>query len=80
MAKQTIRIILKSGNEFVMVCDELVCVHNKLDGTLTSIKYEGATSNIPLYIDMEQVAAVLQKKIEVEEETPDGLRQDASRP
>ena len=68
MAKQSIRFILKNGTEFVMTCEKLKCSYSKLDGELTSVKYEGASANIPLYLDVRQVAAILQEKIETGEE------------
>lgn len=69
MAKQNVRVILKSGKEFVVVCDEFTCKYSGVTGGLTSCKYEGATQNIPLYLDMNQIAAILQEKIEAEEGT-----------
>lgn len=67
MARQNIRIILKSGKEFVVVCDEFTCKYSGVTGGLASCKYEGATRNIPLYLDMDQIAAILQEKIESDE-------------
>lgn len=67
MARQNIRIILKSGKEFVVVCDEFTCKYSGVTGGLASCKYEGATQNIPLYLDMDQIAAILQEKIESDE-------------
>ena len=64
-----VRIILKNGIEFVVTCKKAVCSHNNLTGEMTNFKYEGATKNIPLYLDVTQVAAVLQEEIETEEET-----------
>ena len=72
MAKQSIRFILKNGIEFVMTCEKLKCSYSKLDGELTSVEYEGASANIPLYLDVSQVAAILQEKIETGGRTPDG--------
>ena len=69
MAKQNVRVILKSGKEFVVVCDKFTCKYSSVTGELTSCKYEGATRNIPLYLDMNQIAAILQEKIEAEEGT-----------
>lgn len=67
MARQNIRIILKSGKEFVVVCDKFTCKYSCVTGGLTSCKCEGATQNIPLYLDMGQIAAILQEKIESDE-------------
>lgn len=69
MYKHSIRIILKNGIEFVMNCEKVVCSYNNLTGEMEKFKYEGVTKNIPLYLDLSQVAAVLQEKIEAEEDT-----------
>ena len=69
MLKQNIRIILKNGIEFVVTCEKAACFYDKLSGEMSRFKYEGATQNIPLYLDVTQVVAVLQEKIEAEEDT-----------
>lgn len=66
MAEQNIRIILKNGTEFVMACEIVSCRHDRITGELTSINYKGATKNIPIYLDLSQVAAVLQEEIKTE--------------
>lgn len=63
MAKKRIRIILKSGTEFVTTCEKIECKYSKLDGELVGINYNGATTNIPLYLDLSHIAAVLQENI-----------------
>lgn len=47
MPKMTIRVILKSGSEFAIKCDKF------------TIKQKGITENKPVYLDFEQVAAVV---------------------
>lgn len=66
MDKKRIRIILKSGTEFVMTCENIECRYNKFDGELVGINYNGATTNIPLYLDLSHIAAVLQENSETE--------------
>ena len=68
MANQSVRVILKNGIEFVVTCEEATCYYNDLTGELTRFNYKDATKNIPLYLDIRQVAAVLQEKIEAEED------------
>lgn len=64
MSEQRIRIILKNGIDFVMTCEEAEFTHNKMTGKLEKLKYIGATKNILLYLDIDQVAAALQEEIE----------------
>ena len=69
MLKQNIRIILKNGIEFVVTCEKAVCSYDRLSGEMSRFEYEGATQNIPMYLDVAQVVAVLQEKIEADEDT-----------
>ena len=50
MPKMTMRVILKSGSEFAIKCDKF---------TITGYNIEGITENKPVYLDFEQVAAVV---------------------
>lgn len=61
--KQSMRIILKRGNEFVVECDSMTAKRITETGQLTSIAYEGCTKNRPLYLDLNEVAAVLQERV-----------------
>ena len=58
MPKTTVRIILKSGVEFYVKCDKFTLTQN---GFRQAIDYniEGITENQPVYLDFEQVAAVV---------------------
>ena len=60
---QKIRIILDSGKEFVMECEKITARYSNTSGELTSLNYVGCTKNIPLYIDISKVTAVIQEKI-----------------
>ena len=62
MDEKRIRIILKSGNEFFVTCKSFECQYSKISGDLISISYEKPTENIPLYLDIAQVSAVLQER------------------
>ncbi len=58
MPKMTIRIILKSGSEFAIKCDKFTITKNGF-GQATGYNIEGITENKPVYLDFEQVAAVV---------------------
>lgn len=61
--KQKIRVILKSGNEFVVECKKVSVSYSTVTGTMTKFAYEGCKKNNPLYLDISQVAAVLQEEV-----------------
>lgn len=58
MKPMTIRIILKSGAEFVIKCKEFTLNKNGF-GEVVSYNIEGITENKPIWIDWTQVAAVV---------------------
>lgn len=58
MTKMTIRIILKSGAEFSVKCDKFTIKENGL-GQVTGYDIKGITENKPIYLNFEQVAAVV---------------------
>ena len=58
MPKMTVRIILKSGAEFSVKCDEFTITKNGLH-QVTEYDIKGITENKPVYLDFEQVAAVV---------------------
>lgn len=58
MAKMSMRVILKSGAEFTVKCDEFTITRNGLD-VVTDYNIKGITENKPVYLDFEQVAAVV---------------------
>lgn len=49
MYKQKIRVILKSGSEFVITCDSFEGEMDRGTGELLSYSCEGITENRPLY-------------------------------
>lgn len=55
----TIRIILKNGVEFSTQCTEFNLERDKLTGILVGWSAAGITENKPVYIDMNQIAAVV---------------------
>lgn len=57
-AKMTIRVILKSGTEFTIKCDEFTLTRNGL-GSVTGYDIKGITENKPVYLNFEEVAAVV---------------------
>lgn len=58
MAKMSIRVILKNGVEFTVKCDEFTLNRNGLQQA-TGYEIKGITENKPIYLDFEQVAAVV---------------------
>lgn len=58
MSKMTIRIILKSGSEFAVKCDKFTVEEDRF-GQMTGYKIEGITENKPVYLNFEQVAAIV---------------------
>ncbi len=63
MNKQKIRIILKSGSEFVITCDIFEGKRDKITGELVSYSCDGITRNRPLYLNLKEVAAILQERV-----------------
>ena len=58
MPKMTIRVILKSGSEFAIKCDKFTIQQNGF-GQATGYNIEGITENKPVYLNFEQVAAIV---------------------
>lgn len=58
MPKMTMRVILKSGVEFAIKCDKFTLTRNGLQ-EVTGYNIEGITENKPVYLDFEQVAAII---------------------
>lgn len=58
MAKMSIRIILKSGAEFTVKCDNFTLTRNGF-GIPTNYNFSGITENEPIYLDFDQIAAVV---------------------
>ena len=56
MPKMTIRVILKSGAEFAIKCEEFTLKQNALGASGYNIK--GISENKPIYLDFEQVAFI----------------------
>lgn len=58
MAKMSMRVILKNGAEFTVKCDEFTIKQNVFE-VVTGYNIKGITENKPVYLDFEQVAAVV---------------------
>lgn len=70
MPKMTIRVILKSGVEFFIKCDKFTLTRNGFQ-QVTGYNIEGITENQPVYLDFEQVAAVVRVFSDEKEVTHD---------
>ncbi len=57
-----VRVYLASGQHFDTCAENVECGYNGLTGELTSFKYTGAVSGIPVYLDIGKVEAVVQLK------------------
>lgn len=60
---KTFTIYLKSGQQFTLRAEKVICKYNNLTGELLSLRYENGQEGIPLYLDLSQVAVVVQEKI-----------------
>lgn len=69
MPKMTVRVILKSGVEFSIKCDKFTITRNGFQ-QVTGYNIEGITENKPVYLDFEQVAAVVRV---FADEKPEGI-------
>ena len=58
MGKMSIRIILKSGVEFTVKCDKFTLNKNGFWQT-TGYDIAGITENKPVYLDFDEVAAII---------------------
>lgn len=58
MPEMTIRIVLKSGVVFDVKCTEFTLTRDGL-GNVVGYDIKGITENKPIYVDFEQVAAIV---------------------
>lgn len=58
MSKMTIKVILKSGLEFAVRCDKFT-IEKNLVGQITRYEVEGIAENKPVYLNLEEVAAIV---------------------
>ena len=58
MSKMSIQIILKNGAGFTVKCDSFTLKRNGLE-QVTGYDIKGITENKPVYLDFEQVAAIV---------------------
>ena len=56
--KMSIRIILKSGVEFTVKCEKFTLKQTGF-GQTTGYDIEGITENKPVYLDFDEVAAIV---------------------
>lgn len=59
----TVRVYLKTGGYFDVEADIVRCKRNNA-GELVHFSCEGTSTGLPLYLDLNQVAAVVQATIE----------------
>ena len=58
MDKMSIRVIMKSGLEFTIKCEKFTIKHDVF-GKAIGWEIEGISENKPVYIDFEEIAAII---------------------
>ena len=58
MDKMSIRVIMKSGVEFTIKCEKFT-TREDMFGKLIGWEIEGISENKPVYIDFEEIAAII---------------------
>lgn len=56
----TVCFVLKSGNEINVICESAKVTH--FDGNITGYSLSGIEKNRPLFIALEQIAAIIEKR------------------
>lgn len=57
MSKMTMRVILKSGAEFAVKCEEFTV--KKTCGKMTGYDIKDIIENKPVYVDIDEIAAIV---------------------
>lgn len=70
MAKMSMRVILKSGAEFTVKCDKFTLKRNGLE-QVTGYNISGITENKPVYLDFDEVAAIVRVFSDEADEPPE---------
>lgn len=63
-------IVFKSGAKVEMTAEHIKTTYNTITSALTCLNYTGATANIPLYLNVNEVAGIFQN-LDPEEEEED---------
>lgn len=58
------KIVLKNGFSFDMECENVKVTYSTLTGEASKFNYEGCTNNIPIYLDVSQIVAVIQEEVD----------------
>ena len=58
MDKMSIKVIMKSGVEFTIKCEKFT-TRQDIFGKLIGWEIEGISENKPVYIDFEEIAAII---------------------
>lgn len=62
-------IVFKSGAKVEMTAEHIKTTYNTITSALTELKYTDATANIPIYLNMNELAGIFQNNIpDIEEE------------
>ena len=63
MDKMSIRVIMKSGIEFTIKCEKFTTKQD-IFGKIIGWEIEGISENKPVYIDFEEIAAIIRLQYE----------------
>lgn len=69
---QKFTIVFKSGAKVDIKAEHIKITYNTVTGALTCLNYTDATANIPIYLNVNEVAGVFQSIIPEEEEEDHG--------
>lgn len=58
MDKMSIRVIMKTGVEFIIKCEKFTTKQD-IFGKIIGWEIEGISENKPVYIDFEEIAAII---------------------
>ena len=58
-AKIHLRVLFKNGTEFTMKVEDYTVRHNNVTGDLVGFDFKSCTENVPVYIDLKQVNAIV---------------------
>lgn len=57
-------VVLKNGFSFTMECESVKVSYSNLTGAASSIEYTRCIHNAPIYLDVSELAAVIQEGVD----------------
>ena len=56
-------IILKNGKTIDFECESYTTATSQITGKITKFSFKEITGNCPVYVDFEEIAAIIEKKV-----------------